>query len=66
MKLRIVKIYKNDFVPEFYDESSNKWCEFRIDDRLDCIHHTLDEAKKVIEEYKRRHPKPEVVWEEEY
>ena len=66
MKLRIIKKEKN-FVPQVFNTKLNRWTRCYIDESLDTdVYHTVEEAKELINEYKKQHPKPEVVWEEEY
>ena len=64
MKLRIIK-KEGDFVPQFFNVKNDYWFEIDSGD-LACHHYTMEEAMEVVEDFKKRHPKPEVVWEEEY
>ena len=68
MKLRIIK-EDDEFIPQYFDDEGKFpcWRECRADNYLDArYYHTEKDAMKVIEEFKKRHPKPNVVWEEDY
>lgn len=68
MKLRIIKEEKQ-YIPQYWNEESKwgGWQECRKDNSLVArYYYTLEDAMKVIEKFKELHPKPEVVWEEEY
>jgi hypothetical protein len=67
MKLRIIEKGDN-YVPQYFDTEGKfpAWRECRVDDYLVPRYYDLEEAKEVIEEFKKKHPKPKVVWEEDY
>lgn len=66
MKLRIIK--KDDkFYPQIFSDKFKKWTGCYNDESFDpCSYNTIEEALVRIEKIKKQHPKPEVVWEEEY
>jgi len=68
MKLRIIK-EGDEFIPQYFDVEGRRpgWNTCYTDNYLVARHYFTEEAAmKVIEEFKRQHPKPNVVWEEDY
>lgn len=58
-----------EFIPQYFDEEDKfpGWQTCHTDNYLVARHYyTLEAAMKVIETFKLKHPKPKVVWEEDY
>lgn len=58
-----------EFIPQYFDEEDKfpGWQTCHTDNLLVARHYyTLEAAMKVIETFKLKHPKPKVVWEEDY
>ena len=72
MKLRIIKGKKDEFIPQYLnpDDILPAWRVCKITNDKGClitkICHSQEDAIEIIENFKKQHPKPEIVWEGEY